>query len=482
MAMNKNTVRRFHFNPSKLYLFVAIAIGAGYALFFALFMIGFREAFILVTNKSTYGASNILTDSEIVFYNFFLGFMACLVGGSKIIEILLQAQQQPRIDTDIRNTVNTHQSGLLWFSMFWLSKASMMFILVFPRTDTSAGFYLFDYWYFFLIGLFVLFYSQWNKFSVAFVNGRRIRNWFGLIYLMFSIAISLFSFVLFSGGNRIIRDHSILYNYEIETPKSEVAKKLDYSDRVFSLYLGKPKRMDKDTLCLVGADSSVAISIETAKESLYELKSCLDCEPIVVQLVFSKKAKMSEVNNVFKMFQSNNQRKIFLSTNKNDIGLPLGLAPRCMEDVDTLSGYPYIWQDCKITIPLVQELVRKKIFVSVKLSNNTILFNEKKIDSHSLYDSMVQQYNEYDSLTGVLYTFDDESNYEKFIQVVDALFKANIYKKTEFAATLGEKYSFQDTYEKNRQLHNKVSHRYPLNIAFHSEVEFLILKERYPKH
>ncbi|MFN7329719.1 MAG: hypothetical protein ACK5UP_09460, partial [Bacteroidota bacterium] len=178
---------RVNFSPPKIHFWVSILVGFGHSTFSFFLVVGMREMIRLSFYSSEQDSRIILSDAEILFYNFVIALICCLLGGSKCVEILTQTHQKPRIGSHLRNQINTSQSSLIWFSIYWLSKMSVLFALMFPIV--AVDFKLFDYWYMFLIGIAVLFYSQWNKFSLNFANGRLIRNLFGLAYLFISISV-----------------------------------------------------------------------------------------------------------------------------------------------------------------------------------------------------------------------------------------------------------------------------------------------------
>ncbi|MBS1556376.1 MAG: hypothetical protein JSU09_15760 [Bacteroidetes bacterium] len=465
---------RVNFSPPKIHFWVSILVGFGYSTFSFFLVVGMREMIRLSFYSSEQDSRIILSDAEILFYNFVIALICCLLGGSKCVEILTQTHQKPRIGSHLRNQINTSQSSLIWFSIYWLSKMSVLFALMFPIV--AVDFKLFDYWYMFLIGIAVLFYSQWNKFSLNFANGRLIRNLFGLAYLFISISLSLTSFVFFRGANQVIRNSSVAFNYDIKTPKSEIGRRFDFRNYVpINLYLGTRSNSKKDSLRVVGSGPTVELSELNLTKYILDFKNCNDCNPNSAKLVISKDAKMCDVNRAFRVLANTNQRTIFLTTSYENWGIPFYLPLPC--ESDTL-GPPQVYQNCGKMFSIFQG---KRYFSQVRLLKNEIIFNKTKLNRLQLYDSTIQHY-ERDDKAILLITFDEFSNYESFIHVLDVLLLANNSKKTEYASKeLKRRYSFSQSYFNDNAFYKKVSQRYPVNIVFYSEVDWEKLKENSQK-
>ncbi len=465
-------MKKINFRPTKLNFVFAITIGAGFSIAFFLFTVGCREAFRILFHDTSYDSIIALSDLEILFYNFLIAFVCCLLGGSKCIEILLQYQNAPKINPHLRNSISNNQTSLLWFSIYWLSKIFLPLMFLMPFINLGLGTSLINYWYFFLIGLAVLFFSQWNRLSIAFEKGKVIMSYFGLVYLLLSLGMSTSSILIFSDANRYIRNHSICYNYDITTPKSNIGKKIDQRNYVpINLYLGKRKNLNKDTVCLVTETPNFVLSEKDLGLFASDFYSCNHCKPRTVKLVIYKNVKLEVVNKVFKILASRNQRSVFLSTNRENWGIYLGLPPPCIQD--SLKDYSWLWQDCEAVVAATF----KAQFATIDLNNNKIAFNNRIIKNSKLLDEVINHYNKYDSLAGFLFKYDDSSTYEFFIKVVDAINYANSSKKNAYANQIHhQSFSYETTYSENEELFFKLASKYPINLIFINKSEYDILK------
>jgi hypothetical protein len=250
---------RIDFTYSRFHFWIALSMGLGYAILFFFFVVGMREMVRLSFYAFEQESKILLSNMEILFYNFFLAFVSCLIGGSKCLEFLVRANN--KVKPHIRTSINTNQSGFLWFSIFWLSKIGAYLSFFLPIVNQGAYFNLIDYWYVFIAILIVLFYAQWNGFIHHFKNGMKIRNRVGVFYILISALLSIFSFFLLSGINRVIQNNSVSFNYDIETPKSEIGRRFDFKNYTpINLYLGSRNNPKKDSLCIVGSGPTIELT------------------------------------------------------------------------------------------------------------------------------------------------------------------------------------------------------------------------------
>ncbi len=347
-----------------------------------------------------------------------------------------------------------------------------MFLM--PSINLELGISLINYWYFFLIALALLFYSQWNRFFFAFEKGRVIMNYFGLGYILLSIGMTILSFLIFKNANRYIRNHSIGYKYEITTPKSIIGKQFDQSNYVpINLYLGKRKGSNKDTICLVNETINFELSEKDLGLFVSDFRNCNHCNPSTAKLVIYKDTRLEVVNKVFKVLTKRNQWSVFLSTNQENWGIILKLPPPCIQD--SLKNYSWLRQDCERMLIGTH----KSQFASIDLNNNKVSINNKTIKNSSLLDEVINHYTKYDSRAGFLFTYDDSSTYESFIGIIDAIYHANSIKKNEYAnQILNQSFSYETTYYKNEELYLKLASKYPINLIFIPKAEYNALKKK----
>ena len=380
--MNKGFLTRYHLKISTSHLLIALFVGLGYTILFFLFLTCCREVLGFLSALSEYDTRLILTDNELFFYNFFFAFISCMTGGAKAIEIILQGN----VPAYVRNSINTDQSGLLWFFNYWFSKMAILYSLFLPIVNLSDGldFYR-DYWPFFILVLIILFFSQWPKFRLYFRS--EAKKWMrilGVTYVSLSLILASISLKYISGLNKVLAKNSVFFNYQIRTPRSEIGRTISINGGYnhINLYLGKPLKPVKDTVILVGYDPAVPLSIKDLKRYLSE--SQMDNAEQLINLSIDREVKMGQVIPILNSLRHSNARRLFFSTNAKDWGIISYLPPPCIKEE---TEPPPMSIDCEI----YSSVLNKKGFSKIKLFQSKAFFNNYEVSSRVLFDSTVQK-------------------------------------------------------------------------------------------
>ncbi len=481
--LKKGFSKKFKFYSPRKFLIAGITIAIAYSSLFYLFLLCFREFFRVFAFMMAGQELTILTHRELLFYNFFLAFIASLTGFAVGFEFLVRFQKIP---AHIKYSLLVNQSGVQWNFNYWFAKLAVLFGLLsisMPLFD-HIDFYH-EFYFLFPLLVIVLFLNQWTKARLFFKG--KVRNFMitvGCCQFTFSLFMSLLPIIDYEGLNVSLSKLTADYYCDYELPSSNVAYGLQRRSVPFELYMGFSKEK-KDSVILVSywhdgikplRVDDISAWISNSRAQLAEIEH----QNMIIELLIDKEMPMKEVKKVFNALRTADARRLHLSVRGRHIGLPWMLMPLCAEvnEIDTMLSF-------QSSSPIsCAELLKRKSRTPIELSSNNMAYNDSVRDISEITNLIKSDIEKIRDSSFFEVLVDDESSYEAFLKLQEVFRTAytEVWQKEakkQFGLTLSAQdfrhFNFDPELNENIR---EVKWKYPMNLVFWSdqEIEYFHLR------
>ena len=379
----------------------------------------------------------------------------------------------------MKYSISVDHNGLQWNFNYWFVKFAVLFGLLsisLPLFD-YINFYAEFYWIIILL-MVVLFFNQWAK-ARLFFKSRVTKPMavVGISQIGFSLLLAFTPIIDYNALNASLSKRTPEYYCDHKLPASNLAYRLQRRSLAFELYLGFSKHAKNSAVIVAdGRDGFRTIVFEQVSHWILENRSRLEemeQSNMKIELSIDKHMPMREVKKLFKALRQADARQLLLSTQGWHVGLPWVLLPVCEEisQIDTTSNFP---QSAPISCT---ELLKKKNRPSIALQGGLILYNDSVKTNSEIISALVLDIERIRDESFFNVFVDDESTYETFIQLQEAIRKAYVQiwqkeVKEQFGLTLSPQdfTPFNFDPELNEKI-RVVRWKYPMNLVFGSDEE-----------
>ena len=212
-----------------------------------------RIFFYWKTYHPTYFEFLILTDEEVLFYNFIFALIASIFGLSACFRFWFHRAKRYN-ENSIRyfrqSSIFTDVTGLNAIFLHWFARVAFVFAIFGGMYQTWCYFQLYPAWNFFWVLLIVvLFMEMWK--TIRKVAFRESRRWILLSVsgiVVWSLILSKIQLVDYKGINDAYFNSSITLKYHIEYPKSDYYRKIEHRNLTTGIHLCFPFGVAMDSL------------------------------------------------------------------------------------------------------------------------------------------------------------------------------------------------------------------------------------------
>ena len=245
----------FDFPRHKLILGISIALltSFGWYAFFCVMREAMRIVFYWKTYHPTYYELLMLTDKEVLFYNFIFALIASLFGLSACFVFWFHRARRYNEDS-IRyvrkSSIFTDITGLNAIFLHWFARIAIVFAMCGGILQAWCYFQLYPRWNFFwALLIVVLFLEMWKTIrKVAFRESRRWMLFSAVGIIVWSFILSRVQFVDYKGINNAYINSSITLKYQMEYPKSDYRRMLENRYLMMDVHLCFPHGVTMDSL------------------------------------------------------------------------------------------------------------------------------------------------------------------------------------------------------------------------------------------
>lgn len=408
-----------------------------------------------------YDAVIILSLPELLFFNFFLAFVSCLIGAQKFFEYSLYSRSRSALY--IRNSIWTDHSGLIWYFLHIFGKLAIVWVFFGSITSSYLNF-LEEYWWLFLLILLTLFFNQTNKYRLFFRN--EARAWIpkiAVFYVSVSIILTLVTCPSSLYYNRLVNAYSIESVLDIRTPQSSVDRNEIARGLVFNIYYGFPKNGNAQFEAMAIGPRKFVDSTELSRQLIMKKQGVYFGQDILLNARIDKRIPFVNVNKLMYQLRALNLRKVFIATNEPSRGISFLLKPPCEELLKT------------DTIPVISCVEIKRLFEEdrakrVEIHGPKIYVGGKHVSRQS-FEDLARTILQSNPHTVFIITTDPRTTFGDFVGVLDAMFKANLALRDQAArSNFGVPYQYDDFY-RSREIIEYMTEHHPLNIFIPSAAE-----------
>ena len=256
--MRKWTVHNdslFVFPRWKLILGISIALLTSfcwYAFFYVVREL-MRISFYWVASHSSGFELLILTDKEVLFYNFVFALIASVFGLSACFQFWFhraKGYNENSIGFFRKSSIFTDVTGLNAIFLYWFANVSFAFAVFGGILHAWCYFQLYPGWIFFWVYIIVvLFMEMWKTIrKVAFRESRRWILFSTIGIVVWSFLLSRIQFIDYKEINNVCLNSSVTRKYQIEYPESDYFRKTENRSLVVDIHLCFPIGVKMDSL------------------------------------------------------------------------------------------------------------------------------------------------------------------------------------------------------------------------------------------
>ncbi|MFM8850130.1 MAG: hypothetical protein ACKOE5_07030 [Cytophagales bacterium] len=401
--------------PKKIFLLGAL-IGTTYSILFYFFLIGCRETWRFFSLLPYQESFVFLSDSEIVFFNFFSAFVSCLTGFGVANDFWWL---NVRVPIRVRQSVIVDQKSLqLFFNHVFFKLATFFGIFCGSISLFEAFEFYPGYGFLFYMLMFVLFFHQWIN-ARLFFRDRMLKYMLvvGLIELSLSLLLSFIPLRFNQRMNMVLLKQTPKYYCQYELPQSSIAYGVLRKSISFPLFIGFSKQQRDSTVLVAYSHKGInPMSIGNLSNWVSGNRASLDemeYGQMATELSADKHVKMKDVRRVMFQLRKCDARMVYFMVNKLGVGLPFRLRPLCQEILKADTIYQIINIPCD-TIKASQHENK----VSIELTNNKVLYQNKPISGKLAY-LMEADIQKFEGKLQLDVFMDDNSEYEAFVGLLE---------------------------------------------------------------
>jgi len=290
--------RWLKFDLSKFKIISGLFLGISYAFSFYAFLYLVRESYRHLALSLAINEHLILSDQEVLFFNFIFAFISLIIGQS--ICFIYWFDRPKRyfgvFYTKKMNLIH-YQRMFIWFFLSWVGKICFIYGMIFYTFKRAYSLNIYEeYWWVFLLLLLVLFFFSWLQVRRVFSSGLK---WMMFSFVSISALAFLFSLVQFTDYKRInenILMKNSLYKYNIEVPFSTIYGRPRQSS-VIEIYVAK---LGDDPIVIIEGEEYDFLSMRQEVNKYFEGISNYRRNQLIIRLFVDKGVKMKELGKVLR--------------------------------------------------------------------------------------------------------------------------------------------------------------------------------------
>lgn len=455
MALEKGFLR-----PSLLVDRYTIATGVMSGLLFSFSFYGllymFREAIRIMT--SWFGGMTLLELSprENFLYNLFYASIAVIFGLQVCLKFILENNinhQQKKLRFRQRQTIND------------ITSLSSVFLFFFAKTGATFGLMLItlplqydidfisEFWLFLLLIPITLFLNIWMTVTRTF--GRLGYKWLS-ISLGAVVALSLcyanVNFLDYKSINKNINSHSVELSHKIDLPRTINNQYVsERRSRIINIYLVS-KGLNKGKPKLFWEDASMEIEFSELAQQIIkekEERSEFDRDLISYNLHIDQHINMSFVEGLNEALRKAGIIRVYYSTTQKNSKYPshypyfkrLGIRhflypfyPEFEQFLDSAEQIDFNKYLIKTPESVYHRInyVKQHNRVEIRVAKNTVYLNNRETDLTSLKTLIQDLQKRYSPKFLVILSYEGNTEYGRYIEVIDLLRSIHVQLKNEF--------------------------------------------------
>lgn len=393
-----------------------LLIGTAFWLVFSFvvysFLVCIREIFRYTSIWHDSERFLLLTPTENYFYNFVFAFFACILAFSVITNHWLRRRSVIKDIKRYRKAAIFHDKvSLLWYSIYWLSKMSLVFWTWNSVMGVFTEFSLFpDYAWMFVLLLLNLYLHQWLTIRRVFRNA--IISWLLGVFLVIVIISSLFAtinVIPYRALNESVLKNTVSYHIKVELPSA--INSAHHSRRFIleNIYYGFDKtKSDLNPTILVKyfGNNTISITYNELERYINERKHDYDeyhWNEITWRLHIDKHAKMEHVKKLINEFRKLKEYNIQFATWEKAQRGTYGFSRRILlMDV----SYKNLSKDDYVVI-------------KIKIRDNQLYLENKEININEFASVMVDSLKQNKDKTVLEIDTDNHSEFQTYLNVCD---------------------------------------------------------------
>ncbi len=453
----------FEFPRWKFVLGISVALLTSFCwyAFFYVMRETMRLGFYWPKNHPSYYELMILTDQEVLFYNFVYALIASIFGLSTCFQFWFHRARKYN-ENSIRylhqSSIFTDITGLNSIFISWFSRAVFFFAAFGGISLTWCYFQLYPTWIiFWVLLILVLFLEMWKTIrKVAFRESRKWMLIAATSIVVWSFFLSRIQILDYKGINDAYINSSVTRKYQIEYPESDYYRKVEHLYLVVDIHMCFPVGATMDSLPKVFVNQKeTGFDIHEKVEEEFEKRWKQDWKLITAILHIDQKMPMKYVKKLKGCLTCNQLRRIGYRVFPADQG-------ECARAI--LYGLIRQLPPCPTpefvskTLKEINDSGLEKIFI--KLTPTELYINEEPKEWQEIRPS-VRNFITNHSKYLVVLDVDDECIYDDYIKINSSLSKIILELRDDFSI---EKYGklFDDLpYELQDEIGRKV---FPLSI------------------
>lgn len=460
MSLNKGFLGNSNKAFAKRWILTGILLGLNLALVLYAFSIQLRESFRILTHFFV-GHLLILNTSERLFYDLFYAVISSIVGFSFALKFITENSRNrhdPKVKLSQTTIINNH-NFTTWHTLNWAAKVFLItgiwFISIIMHFDID--FYNELYWFFILLPP-VWFLNLWL--GMHRLLGRKTFRWMVISALVIATSSFLLIQLEVVDSNKIDKQllkNTIAYNYDVDIPETRSYSQLDYSNYPIDLYVGFSKNEESAEVKIIGDNSEGRfneLAIDELRLHLIREMDKLSFHGRInatVRLFIDERVEMYTVYLISQEIARSGIYNIFYQTDPENSTYPPHHPPyfkygikrkapfNCdcaIDKIESLKMLGYSSRQIRFPETYCYRMAHiydyNRLKVNIDVQDN-LLLNNRPISYKRLKDILYKFEDSYYKNSLIILDADGESSYGRYIEILDLIRSAIIYKRNELA-------------------------------------------------